>query len=160
MVSKHHLQLGCTIRYYLNTIASLQSFCIHTQTDAILGAGFAYSQTNDRLWRKNRQRQIGSSCVGRDINRNWPYQWDIAGGSSPDPCSSTYRGAAAGDATEMPGLIATLQDIQARQGVKLYIDWHSYGQLLMSRRLPIHPPPLFLVILEPWYNNTTPVSLC
>ena len=31
--------------------------------------GFVYSQTTDRLWRKNRQTVSGNSCVGRDINR-------------------------------------------------------------------------------------------
>lgn len=38
--------------------------------------GFSYTQTNDRLWRKNRSAApSGSSCLGTDINRNWPYQW-------------------------------------------------------------------------------------
>jgi hypothetical protein len=36
--------------------------------------GFAYTQTNERLWRKNRQSTTSASCVGRDINRNWPNQ--------------------------------------------------------------------------------------
>lgn len=31
--------------------------------------GFVYSQTTDRLWRKNRQTVSTSTCVGRDINR-------------------------------------------------------------------------------------------
>jgi murein tripeptide amidase MpaA len=31
--------------------------------------GFVYTQTNDRLWRKNRQTVSGNTCVGRDINR-------------------------------------------------------------------------------------------
>lgn len=96
-------------------------------------AGFVYSQTNDRLWRKNRQTQSGSSCVGRDINRNWPYQWDVSGGSDPNPCGQTYRGAAPGDSTEISGLIATLEDIQAQQSIKLYMDWHSYSELFMWR---------------------------
>lgn len=54
--------------------------------------GFVYSQTTDRLWRKNRQTVSGNSCVGRDINRNWPYQWSATGGASTDPCSETYKG--------------------------------------------------------------------
>ena len=38
--------------------------------------GFSYSQTNNRLWRKNRSAApSGSTCLGTDINRNWPYQW-------------------------------------------------------------------------------------
>lgn len=54
--------------------------------------GFVYSQTTDRLWRKNRQTVSGNSCVGRDINRNWPYQWSATGGASTNPCSETYKG--------------------------------------------------------------------
>lgn len=42
--------------------------------------GFVYSQTNDRMWRKNRSKApSGSSCLGTDINRNWPYKWDVPG---------------------------------------------------------------------------------
>lgn len=33
--------------------------------------GFAYTQSTDRLWRKNRQKVSTSSCLGTDINRNW-----------------------------------------------------------------------------------------
>lgn len=37
--------------------------------------GFVYSQTTNRLWRKNRSAAPpGSDCLGTDINRNWPYQ--------------------------------------------------------------------------------------
>ncbi|KAI4267089.1 MAG: hypothetical protein LQ337_008527, partial [Flavoplaca oasis] len=53
--------------------------------------GFIYSQTNDRLWRKNRQSTSGSSCLGHDINRNWNYQWDTPGGASTDPCAQDFK---------------------------------------------------------------------
>lgn len=61
--------------------------------------GFVYSQTTDRLWRKNRQPVSGTSCPGgsgsgdgRDIARNWPYQWDAPFGASNDPCNEKFRG--------------------------------------------------------------------
>jgi hypothetical protein len=38
--------------------------------------GFVYSQTRNRMWRKNRQAQPGTSCIGRDLNRNWDVHWD------------------------------------------------------------------------------------
>ena len=60
-----------------------------TQYDAV---GFVYSQTNDRLWRKNRQSTSGSSCLGHDINRNWNYQWATPGGASTDPCAQDFKG--------------------------------------------------------------------
>jgi murein tripeptide amidase MpaA len=35
--------------------------------------GFVYTQTTNRMWRKNRQPPPSGRCIGRDINRNWPY---------------------------------------------------------------------------------------
>jgi hypothetical protein len=41
--------------------------------------GFVYIQTTNRLWRKNRTpAPSGSRCLGVDVNRNWPYQWDVS----------------------------------------------------------------------------------
>jgi murein tripeptide amidase MpaA len=117
--------------------------------------GFVYTQTNNRLWRKNRQTVSSSTCVGRDINRNWPYQWSVPGGASTDPCDETFKGLVGGDATENKVLLAYTNKIQAAQGVQvrcvlllsrfflfkcsnmsgnsqLYIDVHSYSQLFMT----------------------------
>ncbi|KAI0166192.1 zinc carboxypeptidase [Xylariaceae sp. FL1272] len=44
--------------------------------------GFVYSQIKDRFWRKNRQTRSGETDVGTDLNRNWPYQWDVKGSSN------------------------------------------------------------------------------
>ncbi|KAF2005168.1 hypothetical protein P154DRAFT_353920 [Amniculicola lignicola CBS 123094] len=93
--------------------------------------GFVYSQTNDRLWRKNRQTVSGNSCVGRDINRNWPYKWEVTGGASTDPCSETFKGRAAGDAPENKGLVAQVNALRDLRGISLYIDFHSYGQYIL-----------------------------
>jgi carboxypeptidase A2 len=94
--------------------------------------GFAYSQTTDRLWRKNRQTVSGNSCVGRDINRNWPYKWEVTGGASTNPCSETYKGVAAGDAPENKGLVAQVNQLRDSRGIRLYLDVHSYGQYILS----------------------------
>lgn len=107
--------------------------------------GFVHSQTRNRLWRKNRQPQSGTTCIGRDLNRNWPYKWDVPGGSSTSPCDDQYRGEAPGDGTEMAGLTAKIQEIQAQQGLRLFIDFHSYGELLLSR---MSPPPFSLPLPE------------
>ncbi|KAK2765955.1 hypothetical protein FQN54_007470 [Arachnomyces sp. PD_36] len=93
--------------------------------------GFVYTQTNDRMWRKNRQENGGSQCLGRDVNRNWPHKWD-GEGSSEDPCNETYRGEEGGDSPEVKALIAQLNKVKESQGVKAYIDWHSYSQLFMT----------------------------
>ncbi|KAI2081902.1 hypothetical protein LOZ36_006102 [Ophidiomyces ophidiicola] len=93
--------------------------------------GFVFTQTGNRLWRKNRTPNPGARCPGTDLNRNWPYQWE-GRGSSPDPCSDTYRGRAPGDAPETKLWVSYLQGLVGRQGVKQYVDWHSYGQLFMT----------------------------
>jgi carboxypeptidase A2 len=94
--------------------------------------GFVYSQTTDRLWRKNRQTVSGNSCVGRDINRNWPYKWEVTGGASTNPCSETYKGVAAGDAPENRGLASQVNTLRDSRGIRLYLDMHSYGQYILS----------------------------
>ncbi|KAG9247561.1 hypothetical protein BJ878DRAFT_165977 [Calycina marina] len=94
--------------------------------------GFVYTQTTNRLWRKNRQSPpSGSTCYGTDINRNWPYQWSGAG-SSTSACSETYRGVSQGNTPENKGVLAQIDALAADKGVQLYIDVHSYSQLLMT----------------------------
>ncbi|KAF2469311.1 uncharacterized protein BDR25DRAFT_263790, partial [Lindgomyces ingoldianus] len=93
--------------------------------------GFAYTQTNDRMWRKNRQSTSSASCVGRDINRNWPNQWAQDGGASTQPCAQDYKGQAAGDGVETKQLKAQIDSVAAGKGVKMYMDFHSYSQLFM-----------------------------
>ncbi|KAK5659583.1 hypothetical protein OQA88_785 [Cercophora sp. LCS_1] len=94
--------------------------------------GFVYTQTNDRLWRKNRQTVSGSTCVGHDINRNWPYQWSVSGGASTSPCDQDFKGKAQGDSPETAALSSWLKATKASQGIKLFIDWHAYSQLFMT----------------------------
>lgn len=83
------------------------------------------------MWRKNRQKRAGKSCVGTDVNRNWPWQWDVPGGSSPDPCDQTYRGEAAGDTPEMKALTAHLSGLRDTTGIKWFVDWHAFSQLIL-----------------------------
>lgn len=85
------------------------------------------------MWRKNRQSTSGSNCIGHDINRNWDYRWSGAGASN-NPCAQDFRGSSAADAPETKALAGFLQTVKKNQGVKLYIDWHSYSQLFMSRK--------------------------
>jgi len=93
--------------------------------------GFAYTQTNDRMWRKNRKTISSSSCVGTDINRNWPNHWDQRQGASTSPCAEDFKGQAAGDTVENKALKAQLDELTAGKGVQLYMDIHSYSQLWM-----------------------------
>ncbi|KAK1961203.1 zinc carboxypeptidase [Colletotrichum sublineola] len=94
--------------------------------------GFIYTQTTNRLWRKNRQTTSGSNCLGHDINRNWPYQWSVSGGASTDPCAEDFKGVTQGDAPETAALSSWLSQTKQKQGLKLFIDFHSYSQLFMT----------------------------
>lgn len=53
-------------------------------------------------------------------------------GASPNPCSQTYRGESPGDSPENQGLVALVDKLRDENGIKLYIDWHSYGQYILS----------------------------
>ncbi|KAF5026802.1 hypothetical protein F66182_1086 [Fusarium sp. NRRL 66182] len=93
--------------------------------------GFAYTQTNDRFWRKNRQTVSGSTCVGRDINRNWPYNWGLTGGASTNPCDETFKGRAAGDAPELRAVKSQADSLSSGRGISFYVDFHSFGQYIL-----------------------------
>ncbi|KAF2013125.1 zinc carboxypeptidase [Aaosphaeria arxii CBS 175.79] len=96
--------------------------------------GFVYTQTTERLWRKNRQPgPKNSTCYGRDINRNWEFGWDAnKGGASTNPCSYDYKGEAPSDAPETQGLDSLVRKLKANSGIELFVDWHSYGQYILS----------------------------
>ncbi|KAI2607691.1 uncharacterized protein GGS25DRAFT_532766 [Hypoxylon fragiforme] len=92
--------------------------------------GFVYSQTDNRLWRKNRQTRDNTTEVGTDINRNWSVGFG-GGGSSSDPGSESFRGYQPGDTPECAALMDFAQSLAADKGIKLYIDWHSYAQVIL-----------------------------
>jgi len=93
--------------------------------------GYDYSHTSDRLWRKNRQPNAGSSCSGTDVNRNYAYGWG-GPGASTNPCSETFRGARAFSSPEANAenqFLAPFLDVGT---VKVYLDIHSYGGYFLS----------------------------
>lgn len=83
------------------------------------------------MWRKNREPRHFTKCIGSDLNRNWPHQWNVSEGASTRPCSETYRGVSPGDTTEMAVLTNHTMALAQSQGIKLYIDWHSYSQMIL-----------------------------
>jgi len=83
--------------------------------------GFVYNeQTNPNgggMWRKNRRANTGG-CYGVDNNRNFPFEW-VGSGSSPDPCSETYRGPSAGSEPENQAIMNLINSHH-------FITWQSY----------------------------------
>jgi len=84
-------------------------------------------------WRKNRQPNSGSSNVGTDLNRNWPYQWGCCGGSSGSTSSETYRGPSAGSAPEVRNVINFVNSrvVGGVQQIKTNIDFHTFSELVL-----------------------------
>ncbi len=84
-------------------------------------------------WRKNRQPNSGSSAVGTDLNRNWPYNWGCCGGSSGSPSSETYRGPSAGSAPEVAVVMDFVRTrvVGGEQQITTNIDFHTFSELVL-----------------------------
>jgi len=90
--------------------------------------GYQFTCSGDRMWRKTRMPNKGSSCIGTDPCRNSATGWG-GGGSSSDPCAEDYRGVKAFD---QPEVAAVSSFIQKLPNVKGYTNFHSYSQLYMT----------------------------
>jgi len=89
--------------------------------------GYTYTWTNDRLWRKTRSGPNGG-CFGVDPNRNWNFQWMVAGSSS-NPCAEDFGGLSAFSEPEPTALARFLANNNAT--IKSYFDIHTYSQDFM-----------------------------
>ncbi|XP_067651678.1 carboxypeptidase B-like isoform X2 [Haliotis asinina] len=102
--------------------------------------GYRYSHTSieARFWRKNRQVNPGSKCIGTDLNRNFGYPEHMPdAGGSRNPCSDIYSGRSrfsAPESTALKDYLDTHNDT-----IVAYFSLHSFGRY----------------ILYPWgYNRT------
>jgi hypothetical protein len=97
------------------------------------GAEYDISTGLFGLWRKNRQPNPGTTEIGTDTNRNWGDEWACCGGSSANPGSDSYHGAAPFSAPET----AQLRDwVNSRvvggvQQITAHIDFHSFSELVL-----------------------------
>ncbi|XP_038562516.1 carboxypeptidase A1-like [Micropterus salmoides] len=89
--------------------------------------GFSYTHTTNRMWRKTRKPNSGSSCVGVDPNRNWDAGFGGAGASS-NPCSETYRGPRANSESEVKSIV---DFVKSHNNIKAFVSIHSYSQMLL-----------------------------
>uniref|UniRef100_A0A673HQY8 Carboxypeptidase A1 n=1 Tax=Sinocyclocheilus rhinocerous TaxID=307959 RepID=A0A673HQY8_9TELE len=81
----------------------------------------------DRMWRKTRKPNSGSSCVGVDPNRNWDAGFGGAG-SSGNPCTQTYRGPSAHSEREVKAIV---DFVKSHGKLKAFVSIHSYSQMLL-----------------------------
>ena len=91
--------------------------------------GYVYTHTTDRYWRKNRQPNTNSSCVGTDLNRNWEADWNGGESTSTSECSDIYVGSNAFSATEATVLKNYMESIPNLKG---HLDIHSYSALVLG----------------------------
>lgn len=90
--------------------------------------GFVFTHTGNRLWRKTRSINTGSSCRGVDPNRNFGYRWNT-GGSSNQACSDVFAGPRAFSEPETRAIRDFYQKIA--RNTRFYISVHSYGQMVL-----------------------------
>jgi carboxypeptidase T len=98
------------------------------------------------LWRKNTNQNYcgaASNNRGADLNRNFDFQWACCGGSSSSPCNEVYHGPYAASEPEVQAVQAymaslfpdqrgaSLTDPAPADATGVYIDVHSYGQLVL-----------------------------
>jgi len=89
--------------------------------------GYEYTWTDERLWRKNRNSNNGSSCKGVDLNRNYDIEWMNAGSSS-NKCSSVYAGT---EAFSEPESQAQRDDMLAMENKLAYLTYHAYSEFII-----------------------------
>ncbi|XP_043943087.1 carboxypeptidase A1-like [Protopterus annectens] len=89
--------------------------------------GYVYTHTKDRMWRKTRSPNSGSSCIGVDPNRNWDAGFGSSG-SSGNVCSESYRGPYAHSEVEVKAIV----DFFKQHGnIQSFLSLHSYSQMLL-----------------------------
>lgn len=89
--------------------------------------GIAFSHHDDAMWRKNRRDNpppAGPACNGVDNNRNYDMHFGDAG-SSGDPCSLSFRGAAAFSEPENRNVLHVIEQFP---NILTAIDCHSFGE--------------------------------
>ncbi|XP_064174685.1 carboxypeptidase A1-like [Anguilla rostrata] len=89
--------------------------------------GYAYTHTQNRMWRKTRKPNPGTSCVGVDPNRNWDAGFGGAGASGY-ACSETYRGPRAHSESEVSSIV---DFVRSHGNIKAFVSIHSYSQMLL-----------------------------
>jgi murein tripeptide amidase MpaA len=86
--------------------------------------GYVYTWTTNRLWRKTRSGPR-NGCYGVDPNRNWGFQWGVAG-TSNNPCDEIYDGPSPFSEPEVLGLANYV--CANNNTIRAYFNIHTYSQ--------------------------------
>lgn len=92
--------------------------------------GKHYSQTVYPMWRKNRNPNANQDPAkqGVDLNRNFDFLWSSGIGTSADPSSQVYKGAAPFSEPEIKNVRHIFDNYP---GIAYYVDIHSYSELIL-----------------------------
>jgi len=88
------------------------------------------------------------STRGVDLNRNFPFRWEVPGGSSTNQCAQTYRGVEPASEPETQAIVNYCKDIfpagqrkvdptsnqetaYREDAMGVFFDMHSFGDLLI-----------------------------
>ncbi len=85
--------------------------------------GIQFVFNGNSSWRKNRMTY---SCIGVDLNRNYPYLWGPGCGSSSTCSSDTYRGPSAASELETLAMIG----LEDQYHFVMATSYHSFGQFI------------------------------
>ena len=89
--------------------------------------GLEYTIHAYRYWRKNR-RDNGRGQFGVDLNRNYEFKWGLDEiGSSGDPASGVYRGAAPFSEPET----RAVRDLFLKKDFRALVSYHSFAQVVL-----------------------------
>jgi len=103
--------------------------------EVALGHGCWVWSTVPRCWRKNRRPSPAgyrATCIGVDLNRNFPHHFGGAE-SSNNPCENNYRGTGAASEPETQAVMEVLDAASNRGRLMAGIDFHSYGQMILTQ---------------------------
>lgn len=83
-------------------------------------------------WRKNRQALEGTTDIGIDLNRNWPYKWR-EGGAEGKPSMDSYEGPAPLSAPESLALsqFISAHAVDGSERIRGAIDFHTFAELVL-----------------------------
>jgi carboxypeptidase T len=136
-LNKGPLQFGGKVFTPLQVKTIMERLNIYVFPD-VNPDGKSYSQRVDDpggedqnfWWRKNRNpnTDVDPNFPGVDLNRNFDFLWSSGIGTSANPQSIFYKGAAPFSEPETQNVLSILE---AHDDISYYVDIHSYGELIV-----------------------------